>query len=117
MVGVVQKRTHMLTDINFLTGILGLLVGILGVAHSFVQKGKITSIKNRNRAFSWGLAKETHRLMAKLEKMHTALQNGDFSLEGNNVEKYKALLFTGYQLSAHLVSKTSEHLVVEYNVT
>lgn len=107
----------MINYIGLLVGLLGLLVGILGIAIGVLQQRKMVSIRNRNRAYTWGLAKESHRLMALLEQFYSALQKGAISLGSDESEKYKGLFYRSYQLSTGLVSKVGEHLVVEYNVS
>ena len=107
----------MIDQMNSLVGLLGLLFGILGIAISLMQQRKIAAIRNRNRAYTWGLAKETHNLMALLEQFYSASNDGVISIGGDNSEKYKSIFYRGYQLSTNLVSKIAEHLVVEYNVT
>ena len=94
-----------------------MIVGILGIVISIMQQKKIVAIRNRNRAYTWGLAKESHRLMALLEQFYSASNNGVVSIGGDESEKYKSLFYRGYQLSTNIVSKIAEHLVVEYNVT
>ena len=107
----------MIDQINSLVGLLGLIVGILGIVISIMQQRKIVAIRNRNRAYTWGLAKESHRLMALLEQFYSASNNGEVSIGGDESEKYKSLFYRSYQLSTNIVSKIAEHLVVEYNVT
>ncbi len=103
--------------IDQINSLVGLIVGILGIVISIMQQKKIVAIRNRNRAYTWGLAKESHKLMALLEQFYSASNNGVVSIGGDESEKYKSLFYRGYQLSTNIVSKIAEHLVVEYNVT
>ncbi|KPA10002.1 hypothetical protein MHK_009798 [Candidatus Magnetomorum sp. HK-1] len=107
----------MVNQLNALVGVLGLITGILGIFITIIQQKKIKSIRDRNRAYTWGLAKDSHRLMGLLETIYSTLSKKEISIEGNESEHYISSFNRSYQQSSHLVQKIAEHLVVEYNVT